>query len=202
MSQSDASQSDVSQSDDRTGTGADDILTAPEVAAMLKVPVTTVYKLTREGKLPAARVGKHWRYLRMDLIQQIRRDAAQEQRAAAAERRRHRRVPWEADCEFSVAVDSATRCDGQGVVRNLSRSGAMLSIDRLVVQGRLVRIDDPILLHVSDDTSLGTAIGGEALRGRVVHVQNDKSTFMGIAFEGLADEAAGRIDELIGGVPN
>lgn len=46
---------DISQSD---------ILTIDEVAALLKIPRSTVYKLAQQGKLPAKKVGKHWRFHR------------------------------------------------------------------------------------------------------------------------------------------
>jgi excisionase family DNA binding protein len=40
-----------------------EILTAEELAARLKVPLSTIEELARRGKLPGAfRVGKHWRF--------------------------------------------------------------------------------------------------------------------------------------------
>lgn len=44
-----------------------DILTVPEVARLLRVPRSTVYKLARLGQLPASKIGKHWRFVRRDL---------------------------------------------------------------------------------------------------------------------------------------
>ena len=44
-----------------------DILTVPEVARLLRVPKSTVYKLARLGELPASKIGKHWRFVRRDL---------------------------------------------------------------------------------------------------------------------------------------
>lgn len=44
-----------------------DILTVSEVARLLRVPKSTVYKLARLGQLPASKIGKHWRFLRRDL---------------------------------------------------------------------------------------------------------------------------------------
>jgi excisionase family DNA binding protein len=42
----------------------DEVLTAREVADLLKMPVSTVYELARRGELPASRLGKTWRFLR------------------------------------------------------------------------------------------------------------------------------------------
>jgi len=46
---------------------SDDILNIKEVSDYLKIPVSTVYKLAQDGKLPAVKVGKHWRFLKRDL---------------------------------------------------------------------------------------------------------------------------------------
>ncbi len=39
-----------------------EFLTAEEVALFLRIPLSTVYKLTQDQKLPGFKVGKHWRY--------------------------------------------------------------------------------------------------------------------------------------------
>ncbi|MCZ7586947.1 MAG: helix-turn-helix domain-containing protein [Deltaproteobacteria bacterium] len=43
-------------------------LTADELAAMLKIPVKTVYQLANEKTIPGMRYGKHWRFLLSDVI--------------------------------------------------------------------------------------------------------------------------------------
>jgi len=46
---------------------SDDILNIKEVSDYLRIPVSTVYKLAQDGKVPAVKVGKHWRFLKRDL---------------------------------------------------------------------------------------------------------------------------------------
>lgn len=46
------------------GLTRDDVMTAPEAAELLKMPVSTVYELARRGELPASRLGRTWRFLR------------------------------------------------------------------------------------------------------------------------------------------
>jgi len=41
-----------------------DIMTLREVAQYLGLHVMTVYKLTREGRVPAAKIGGQWRFKR------------------------------------------------------------------------------------------------------------------------------------------
>lgn len=44
-----------------------EILNIKEVSNYLKIPISTVYKLAQDGKVPAIKVGKHWRFLKKDL---------------------------------------------------------------------------------------------------------------------------------------
>ena len=48
-----------------------EFMTADEVAAFLRIPLSTVYKLTQEQRLPAFRVGKHWRYKKLSIREWI-----------------------------------------------------------------------------------------------------------------------------------
>ena len=41
-----------------------EVMTATEVADLLRMPVSTVYELARRGELPACRFGRTWRFLR------------------------------------------------------------------------------------------------------------------------------------------
>ena len=43
------------------------VLTLVEVAALLRVPKSTVYKLAQNGTVPCFKVGKHWRFLLRDI---------------------------------------------------------------------------------------------------------------------------------------
>jgi excisionase family DNA binding protein len=41
-----------------------DILTAAEVAEYLRLGVATIYRMARQGEIPAVRVGRSWRFSR------------------------------------------------------------------------------------------------------------------------------------------
>ena len=41
-----------------------DFLTAEEVAVYLRLPLSTVYKLVQDKRIPGFKVGKHWRFRR------------------------------------------------------------------------------------------------------------------------------------------
>ena len=44
-----------------------DILTLEELHSYLKIPKPTLYGLAQSGRIPAAKVGKHWRFRRTDI---------------------------------------------------------------------------------------------------------------------------------------
>ena len=44
--------------------GKEQIMTLREVAQYLGLHIMTVYKLTREGRVPAAKIGGQWRFKR------------------------------------------------------------------------------------------------------------------------------------------
>jgi excisionase family DNA binding protein len=46
-----------------------DVLTAREVAILLRLPVSTVYELARRGVIPGHRIGRAWRFIRHEVEQ-------------------------------------------------------------------------------------------------------------------------------------
>ncbi len=44
-----------------------DILTAEEICQYLKIPRSTLYKLISDKKIPAFRVGRHWRFKKEEI---------------------------------------------------------------------------------------------------------------------------------------
>ncbi|MBI4598388.1 MAG: helix-turn-helix domain-containing protein [Candidatus Omnitrophica bacterium] len=44
-----------------------EILTLEELRNYLKIPKPTLYSMAQSGRIPAAKVGKHWRFRRIDI---------------------------------------------------------------------------------------------------------------------------------------
>ena len=53
-----------------------EVLTIGELAAYLKIPKSTLYKLVREGKVPANKVGRHWRFQKRSIDRWLERERA------------------------------------------------------------------------------------------------------------------------------
>ena len=67
-----------------------EILNVHGAAEMLDLPVSTVYRLVRQGKLPAARLGKQLRFTRKSLIQAV--EAGESESGIAANTWKHVRA--------------------------------------------------------------------------------------------------------------
>lgn len=65
----------------------DEILTVQDLHTYLRVPKPTLYALAQSGRIPAAKIGKHWRFRREDIDQWLR----AQQWSARPLQRRHRK---------------------------------------------------------------------------------------------------------------
>lgn len=48
-----------------------DVMTIQETSQYLRIPVSSLYKLAQEGRIPCQKVGRHWRFNRPALDQWI-----------------------------------------------------------------------------------------------------------------------------------
>ena len=44
-----------------------EVMTIQETSQYLRVPLSSLYKLAQEGKIPCQKVGKHWRFRKESL---------------------------------------------------------------------------------------------------------------------------------------
>ena len=56
---------------EKEGSLLKEVLNVEEAAEYLNISVQTVLKLANEGSLPAARIGKQWRFSRRQLLEHI-----------------------------------------------------------------------------------------------------------------------------------
>jgi excisionase family DNA binding protein len=42
-------------------------MTVPEVAALLRIPTSSVYALAGRGEIPGHRIGRSWRFIRAEV---------------------------------------------------------------------------------------------------------------------------------------
>lgn len=115
------------------------IMTADEVCAFLKIPLSTLYSLTKRGKIRGAKIGKHWRYMKEDIMDYLlgpsrRQGRSGFQRPAKevvpeqpkiTERRLYPRVSCRLPARMRILMNESEETAGRGNIQNLSRGGGL-----------------------------------------------------------------------------
>jgi molybdopterin-binding protein len=105
----------------------DDLITAQEAAALLRMHVKRVQQLARDGKLPAVRYGRKWLFRRNELI---------------TARGRGQATP---DVELSSGIEISARNQLRGRVVEIRADGVMAEV--------LIRIGDQDLVAIITSSS-------------------------------------------------
>lgn len=184
------------------GNGDRAVMTPLEVSRYLKLPLSTVYKLSQEGVIRGTKLGKHWRYLRDDVERYLtgNRTAGNAPLVASAvEKRRFPRINCSLPSRFEIDIPQIKHCEGTGIVRNLSRGGALIEINEVRLEGQFIKVDDPILIQF-DSGLFKIKIGDTELQGRVVRLHENSKTKVGVEFKHLDTEMSQAIAALVGGI--
>ena len=121
-------------------TAMDDLITAKEAAALLRMHVKRVQQLARDGKLPAVRYGRKWLFRRKELVE----DRGREQRAL--------------DVDLASGIEISARNQLRGRVADIRADGVMAEV--------VIRIGDQDLVAIITSSSarrLGLEKGDEVL---------------------------------------
>lgn len=51
--------------------GTNELLTADETSRFFRISKTTLYKLARDGEIPAYKIGREWRFVKNALLEWI-----------------------------------------------------------------------------------------------------------------------------------
>ncbi len=121
-------------------TAMDDLITAKEAAALLRMHVKRVQQLARDGKLPAVRYGRKWLFRRKELVE----DRGREPRAL--------------DVDLASGIEISARNQLRGRVADIRADGVMAEV--------VIRIGDQDLVAIITSSSarrLGLEKGDEVL---------------------------------------
>ncbi|MBN1688414.1 MAG: helix-turn-helix domain-containing protein [Candidatus Omnitrophica bacterium] len=168
------------------------VMTAEEVSRYLKLPLSTVWSLTRRGKIPAVKVGKHWRYLEKDvrrflLGQQTLTKSPQNE---IQEKRECPRLNCSIPAVMRINLPEKEGEPHDVTIRNLSEDGFFLSRE---TQSGGVEPGDPVILHFFD---LDLSDQFIEVEGRVIHRNGGKG--IGVKFRHLGDSMKEVIRDYVG----
>src|SRR3990167_3143191 len=100
------------------------IMTAQEVGAYLKIPISTIYDLACKGKIRGIKFGRHWRFLESDIVNYLHGRPVENNHSA--ERRHAVRIKTHLPAELSGILPDNQFLRVQGTIRNLSEGGLFL----------------------------------------------------------------------------
>ncbi len=170
------------------------IMTAQELSFYLKLPLSTVYFLTKKGIIHGVKFGKHWRYLEREIQEYLLRNSrfsSNPHPTAPAERRAHPRV----NCSLRARLVPVLYYNGDveqsGAVRNLSAGGALFATDGVQAD---FSIGDPIKLVFDLPEPASRSL---EVNGRIVRLAGGKNT-CGIKFKTLLPQDAEEINQYVG----
>jgi excisionase family DNA binding protein len=113
------------------------LLKAEEASQILRVPLSTLYRLTKQGIIKGIKIGKQWRYKREDILRYF--NAGVTFSDFTIEKRQYPRVGCRIACRLG---------DSTGVIRNISAGGALVELEKAPDPFSVgIRIDDPVELR-------------------------------------------------------
>ena len=164
------------------------IMTAKEVCAFLKIPLSTLYGLTKGGKVQGQKIGKHWRYLEKDILnffrgRKIGRLHEGHLTHAGVDRRVHDRINTEIPGSICVLLERKKNLTIKGTVHNLGPRGLFFVSENGHSAGNHKRQKSGI--HVGDPVSIAFEMNGQGngmieLEGRVVHSKSGNASQIGV----------------------
>ena len=171
-------------------------MTALEVSRYLNIPLSTLYTLTKQGKVQGVKVGRQWRYP----IKYVQTTFAAEPSPAApapppqflSERRAYPRLNSEIPASLCIPLDRKGRPRIQGCLENVSEGGAFFVHDR---DGLPIEVNDPVRLTGEFPARSKEFI---EIEGEVVYRVRGSKAGIGIRFRALTPEIREVIHSYVG----
>ena len=161
------------------------VMSVPEVAAYLKIPASTIYELTRKGKIRSVKVGRQWRYLEADVLAFLRgesKSASHPNFPETGEKRKHSRIKTEISGTLDGLLLETSGIQMEGMIRNLSEGGALFASS---VAANPLGAGDPVRIafEIPSTSSQPTEV-----QGRIVHSRMNPKPLFGIKFKQISPE--------------
>ena len=155
------------------------VLTSKEVSDYLRIPVSTLWTLTKKGKIRGIKVGKHWRYLESEVHAFLNGNG---NGSVASESISNKRIFQRINCEIPVRIflliGQTNDSEKVGMISNLSEGGA-----RIICRGLQAKVGDPVKMFFLIPEN-GSHLS--EFRGRVIYVYSNSTRELGIKFKNVS----------------
>jgi len=177
------------------------VMTAQEVSDYLKIPLSTLYGLTKSRKILGVKIGKHWRYLKENMDAYLFSSATITKSHLSSksflEKRQTPRINSELQATLSTLLPRKNGLKHEGVIHNLSDGGVLFISSNGESHSTYYELGDPVkLVFKIKDENQEQMI----LEGRIIHQRSitRSETAFGIKFKKLSATEQGAIREYVG----
>lgn len=174
-------------------------LSAEEISEYFGIPLNTIYRLSRTGKIKGIKIGKQWRYAKAD-IEEILATGVSPRKLPARkpeefrEKREYPRINCNIKCSYRIEIPAIKQFRSEtGCIRNISGGGIFLT-DKAENLANITA-GDPVEL----DFGLGQ-FQGIKTDGRVIRRDENGIIIygVGIKFRNINNECQNKIIEYVG----
>lgn len=108
------------------------LLTANEISQCFDIPLNTIYRLSKNGKIRGIKIGKQWRYLKDDIERYLSTGtdfslAPLRKSMEFSEKRQYPRMNCSSRCSYRITISSIKEFQSDtGSIRNISGGGVFL----------------------------------------------------------------------------
>lgn len=172
-----------------------DLLSSREVSRYLSIPLRTIQRLTKQGKIRAIKIGKKWRYKKSDIEQysNFGTDFSMEPARNPndfIERRAYPRINCSLNCSMNIFIPDEKKIFSIGRISNISQGGVFIKNHNNNNISNHIRTDDPINLKfdLNENDRL-------KVNGRVLRIQNGG---VAVKFRNIKDSVRETISKYVG----
>ena len=170
----------------------DRVMTTKEVSQYLRIPISSLWRLTKLGRIRGVKVGKHWRYVESDVRTFL--NGAENgtgRHRPVTDRRKSPRLNCKIQAQIRNLLSSMPSLPLPGVINNLSVEGARVLLEK---QGGF-KAGDPveIIFEILEIWSPRMEV-----KGRVVYASSNSKLKVGIKFRLMNPETQGAIQNYVG----
>lgn len=165
-----------------------DLLTVGEIKKILRIPLSTVYYLTKTGAIKSLRIGKHIRYKKGDIEYYLENGFGKQtlpETTNSKERREYPRINCAINCRFKVVLPDKESLVLESDIKNISAGGVFIRVPRACE----VKSDDPV------EVEFGIFRENLVLSGRVVRIQNSG---FAVKYRNITEDIKEKITRYVG----
>lgn len=174
-------------------------LTAKQLSKYLCMPVRTIRRLSKQGKIKAVKIGKHWRYNKSDIERYANSGTVFSKKPARSsgsiversDRRSCQRINSNFLCRYRINLIPYKNIIDNGIIKNISACGAFLDVQDKRINN--IEIDDPVVLTFNINNK--SKIINIETEGKIVR-KNEKG--LGVVFRNMDDETRNRMIKYVG----